>query len=191
MIAALWLATSLAADAPRGAVVYKIDPASAEAGFDVKATGHTVHGKTTAVSGEVHVIDEPGGGKTISGRIEIAAATLDTANSKRDQTMKRKCLAVDRFPAIVFTPERFAPSGPAPAPGPVAGRLSGTLTIRDVTKPVTMDATLTPQGTRIAVAGTFDVPWLEFGIPDPSFFIITLDKVAHAHFRAEFAPAGP
>ena len=139
------------------------------------------------------MVDEPGGGKTISGRVEIAAASLDTANSRRDQTMKTKCLAVDRFPSIVFIPERFRPTSGAPAPGPapVPGTLSGTLTIRDVTKPVTMTATLTPQGTRIVVQGTFDVPWLEFGIPDPSFFIVTLDKVAHAHFRAEFVPAGP
>ena len=191
MIAALWLATALAADAPRTEAVYRIDPAGAEAGFDVKATGHTVHGKTSGVSGEVHVTEEAGGEKALSGRIEIAAATLDTANARRDQTMKTKCLAVDRFPAIVFAPARFVPSGAQPASGAVPGSLTGMITIRDVTKPVVMAATLETKGTRIVVTGTFDVPWLDFGIPDPSFFIVTLDKVAHAHFKAEFAPAGP
>lgn len=191
MIAALWLATSLAADAPRPQVGYRVDPAGAEAGFDVRATGHTVHGKTTGVSGEVHVIDEPRGGKALSGRIEIAAASLDTANGRRDQTMRTKCLAVDRFPSIVFVPERFVPAAAPPAAGPVPGTLSGMLTIRDITKPVVMTASLEPKGTHIVVAGTFDVPWLEFGIPDPSFFIVTLDKVAHAHFKAEFVPVGP
>jgi polyisoprenoid-binding protein YceI len=191
MIAALWLATALAAEAPRPELVYRVDPAGAEAGFDVKATAHTVHGKTTGVSGEVHVVDEAGGEKALSGRIEIAAGSLDTANARRDQTMKTKCLAVDRFPAIVFAPARFVPSGARPASGAVPGALTGMLTIRDVTKAVVMTATLEPKGTHILVAGTFDVPWLDFGIPDPSFFIVSLDKVAHAHFKAEFVPAGP
>ena len=27
-----------------------------------------------------------------------------------------------------------------------------------------------------------------FGVPDPSFFVVRVEKVAHAHFRATFVP---
>src|SRR5215471_12071370 len=89
------------------AAVYTMNPAAAEAGFDVKATMHTVHGRTTRVSGEVRVTEEPDGRKALSGRIVIEASSLETGNGKRDHTMRTKCLAVDRFPAIVFAPEAF------------------------------------------------------------------------------------
>jgi hypothetical protein len=49
-------------------------------------------------------------------------------------------------------------------------------------------ATLTPRSERIVASGTFDVRWAEFGIPDPSFFVVRIEAVAHAHSRAEFVP---
>jgi len=47
---------------------------------------------------------------------------------------------------------------------------------------------LTPRGERIEAAGEFDVAWADFGIPDPSFFVVRIEKVAHARFRATFVP---
>src|SRR6185503_4105432 len=61
--------------------VYRVNPAKADAGFDLKATLHTVHGHTNQVKGEVRVQDGPGGVLTLSGKIEVVAATLDTDNS--------------------------------------------------------------------------------------------------------------
>jgi hypothetical protein len=57
-----------------------------------------------------------------------------------------------------------------------------------VTREQEMTTTLTPRGNRIAASGTFDVAWPEFGVPDPSFFVVRVERVAHAHFRAEFVP---
>jgi len=57
------------------AAAYRIDPASAEAGFDLKATAHTVHGTTTAVSGEVQVIPEAAAdGSVASGTFDVTWA---------------------------------------------------------------------------------------------------------------------
>jgi polyisoprenoid-binding protein YceI len=103
--------------------------------------------------------------------------------------MRTTCLAVDRFPAIVFLPSRFTPAGAGGAGGSAQGTLAGDLTIRDVTRPVSMTATLADEGKRVVVSGTFDVAWGDFGVPDPSFGLLRVDKVAHAHFRAEFVPA--
>lgn len=184
MIAAMLLAVLVS-----GPTAFRVNPAQAEAGFDLKATLHTVHGKTTRVSGEVRAVPGDGGALAFSGTIEVAAATLDTANAKRDAKMRGDCLAVDRFPALVFEPERFAP-GPAPvaADGATAGTLTGRLTIRGVTKPAALAVTLKPSGGGIVVEGTFDVAWADFGVPDPSFLFVRIDPVAHARVRAEFVP---
>ena len=183
MVATLILAALIA-----NATAYRIDPATGEAGFDLKATMHTVHGSTGGVTGEVRVEPEAEGVLKLSGRIEIDAASLDTNNDKRDATLHGKSLLVASFPKIVFEPERFVPKGPPGADGAMSGTLGGRLTIRGVTREQEMTATLTPRGNRIAASGTFDVAWPEWGVPDPSFFVVRIERVAHAHFRAEFVP---
>lgn len=183
MVASLVLTALIA-----NATAYRIDPASGEAGFDLKATMHTVHGTTGGVGGDVRVEPDAAGALKLSGRIEIDAASLDTQNDKRDATLHGKSLLVASFPKIVFEPEHFVPSGPAGADGAISGALSGRLTIRGVTREQEMTTTLTPRGNRIAASGTFDVAWPEFGVPDPSFFVVRVERVAHAHFRAEFVP---
>ena len=170
------------------ATAFRIDPAGAEAGFDLKATAHTVHGTTTGVSGNVTAQPAADGSLTLSGKIEIGTGSLQTGNDRRDATMHEKSLLTASFPTIVFTPTRFAPSGQAGADGASVGTLSGQITIRGQTRPMTIAATLTPRGDRIETSGTFDVRWAEFGVPDPSFFIVKIESVAHAHFRATFAP---
>jgi polyisoprenoid-binding protein YceI len=170
------------------ATAYRILPAASEAGFDLKATMHTVHGSTTGVTGGVRVEPADGGALVLSGRIEIGAASLVTGNEKRDATMHDTSFLVTSYPTIVFEPERFVPSGPPAADGATAGALTGRLTIRGTTKPQKIEATLAPRGERIVASGTFDVAWAEFGIPDPSFFIVRIERVAHARFRAEFVP---
>jgi hypothetical protein len=106
---------------------YRIDPHQATAGFELKATMHTVHGNTGKVSGEVHVVPEESGGLALTGKIEIQAATLETGNVKRDATMHDTSLDVAEFPAIALEPERFTPSGPPAADGSVSGQILGRL----------------------------------------------------------------
>jgi len=183
------LATLILSALVAQATAYRINPAASEAGFDLKATMHTVHGLTTRVTGGVRV--EPADASTlkVSGKIEIGAASIATGNEKRDATLHGTSLLVSSFPTIVFAPERFVPSGPEGADGTTSGTLTGRLTIRGQTRPQAMTVTLAPRGERIVASGTFDVPWAEFGIPDPSFFVVRIESVAHARFRAEFVPA--
>jgi len=168
--------------------VYRINPAACEAGFDLKATMHTVHGSTESVAGEVRVEPDEAGVLKLSGRIEIGAASIETGNEKRDATLRGKSLLVSSFPTIVFEPERFTPSGPATPDGSIPGALLGRLTLRGQTRVQSMAATLAPRGDRIVAVGTFDVAWAEFGVPDPSFFVVRIESKAHARFRAEFVP---
>lgn len=181
MLAALLAAAVIAAPA-----AYKIDPGASEAGFDLKATGHTVHGLTHGVAGSVRAeLIKGDDALALSGRIEIDAASIRTGNDRRDATLHEKTLLVASFPSLIFEPERFAPSGPPSPDGSVAGSLTGRFTMRGKTKPITIAATLTPKGERMVASGTFDVAWADYGCPDPSFFVIHIADVAHAHFRAE------
>jgi len=168
------------------AATFRIDTSACEAGFDLKATMHTVHGSTTHLTGELRVEPEDSGALKLSGKISIDAASLATGNDKRDATMHSKSLLVASFPTIEFEPDRFTPSGPPGVDGAVPGTVSGRLTIRGRTRAQEIAATLARHDTRIRASGTFDVAWTEFGVPDPSFFVVRIEKSAHAHFRADF-----
>jgi polyisoprenoid-binding protein YceI len=184
------LTTLILAAVVAGPGTFRIDPGRAHAGFDLKATMHTVHGITKKVQGEVQVTVEPDGALGFNGKIVVEAATLDTDNDRRDTTLRNKTLDVARYPSIVLEPERFVPVGSPPASGPVTGKLTGKITIRGTTQPVSIDAQLEPgTGAAIEVSGAFDVTWADFGIPDPSFGFIRIAKIARANFRATFVPA--
>jgi polyisoprenoid-binding protein YceI len=182
------LATLVLSAVVAQATSYEIAPASAAAGFDLEATLHTVHGSTERVTGGVRAEPEPSGALALTGKIEIGAASIATGNEKRDATLHGITLLVGSFPTIVFEPERFEPSGSPGADGANSGTLTGRLTIRGKTRPQSISATLALHNENVAASGTFDVAWPEFGIPDPSFFVVRVKHVAHAHFRAEFVP---
>ena len=169
-----------------GPTTFAIDPAGAEAGFDLKATMHTVHGVTHKLSGTIEAAPIAGPALQLSGRIEVDTASLETGNGKRDATMHEKTLQVATHPALVLEPERFVPTGEPDPSGVVSGTLSGKLTIRGVTHPATIPITLTPRAGGLEAAGRFDVRWADYGIPDPSFLFVTIEPVVHARFRAAF-----
>jgi polyisoprenoid-binding protein YceI len=183
------LATLVLAAIVAGPGSYAVDPGRSEAGFDLKATMHTVHGITHDVRGKVRLTIEGDGALGLHGKITVNAASLDTDNNRRDAKMHGESLDVARFPSIDLEPERFTPIGSPDGNGPMPGRLTGKLTIRGVTRPVTIDATVTPgAGKAIEVEGRFDVAWGEFGVPDPSFGFIKIAKVVNARFKAIFVP---
>src|SRR5437867_1320451 len=100
-------ASETAAASAARTVSYRIDPDHSRVMFEMKATLHTVAGKTSAVAGTITRPAAPSTeGFTVGGRVAIAARTLETGNGSRDRRMRSESLAVDRFPEIVFVPSR-------------------------------------------------------------------------------------
>jgi polyisoprenoid-binding protein YceI len=73
-------------------------------------------------------------GGEVTGAITVASASIDTKNKKRDAHLRSPDLFdSDKYPDIVFTVTGIAPSA--------AGvTVSGQLTVRDQTRPVSFDA---------------------------------------------------
>ena len=68
----------------------------------------------------------------------IAASSIDTQNADRDKHLKSPdFFDVTKFPNLTFKSTKIAPAGKNKF------KVTGDLTIRDVTKPVTLDVTLT------------------------------------------------
>jgi polyisoprenoid-binding protein YceI len=102
---------------------------------------HKVRGAFGAVTGSIHVANRPE-----DSRIEatIQTTSLDTHNADRDAHLKSAdFLDVDNHPEISFKSTEIKPDGDD-------WKVTGDLTIRGVTKPVTLDATF---------GGTTQSPW--------------------------------
>ncbi len=98
-------------------------------------------GKTSAISGQV-VLKPDGTIDSANSKITVDLSTLKTDSSMRDGYVSRNILQTDQYPNATFVPT--AVSGlPASLPqsGDLSFKVTGDLTIRNVTKSVTWDVT--------------------------------------------------
>jgi polyisoprenoid-binding protein YceI len=118
-----------------GTTTWAIDPAHTHVEFAVKHLMiSTVRGRFGGVTGFVTTHDaDPARGLA---EIEIDAASIDTRESQRDAHLKSEdFFHVEKFPKLIFKSKRIAD---------VKGdtfKLIGDLTIRGVTREVTLDVT--------------------------------------------------
>ncbi|MEV4516889.1 YceI family protein [Dactylosporangium sp. NPDC049525] len=106
----------------------RIDPARSTVRFcATHALGlGPVEGTLAVVEGEVDVERQ-------TAWAVLDATSFSTGNPRRDKDIKdKRFLDVARFPTIRF-------DGTAPAGGDGQRRVTGTLTVRDVTRPVTLE----------------------------------------------------
>jgi polyisoprenoid-binding protein YceI len=111
---------------------YTIDPAHSRIGFVARHAMVTkVRGAFNEFTGNV-VLDGEQPGKS-SATVTIKAASIDTRNEQRDQHLRSNdFLAMDEYPEIAFT------STGARQAGPAEFELTGDLTVRGVTRQVTI-----------------------------------------------------
>ena len=113
---------------------WAIDNSHTSLEFSVRHLGlSTVKGTFHGVRGEVDV-DESDLTRS-SGRVEIDVATIDTRDQRRDTHLRSgDFFDTDRFPTATFTTTRIV------ALGGNRYEVEGELTIRDVTRPLTLEA---------------------------------------------------
>jgi len=128
----------------------------------------TVVGKTKQVAGEI-AIDAQNLANTRVGVIQINARDLATDSEFRDRAIKNRILSTDQFEFVTFTPTGITG---LPAAGTLGQeytfQLTGDLTIRDVTKPVTFDVTASsPTDNRFAGTAQTTIRYADFNITIP------------------------
>ncbi|HYA18839.1 MAG TPA: YceI family protein [Bryobacteraceae bacterium] len=140
---------------------------------------HTVHGSFRLKHGSMRY--DFAAGKA-SGEIVIDARSGDSGSGARDRRMHKNVLESDRFPEIAFLPDRIE--------GSLAkAKVHGTFRIHGQDHEMTMEMTGTPNGTRLDVKGQFLVPYVQWGMKDPSTLIlkvgntVTIDVTASGQTR--------
>ena len=163
---AAWGVAAAAEPAGRPRVALVLDPARSEVRFRAEATGHAFTGRTRRIGGRATLA--PGDLSGVAGAsAEVEAASLETGNGLRDRKMRRM-LESDRYPRILFRAARFAP-GDLPREGgkEFRGVLSGEITVRGVTTPVSFDVAGAWEGAGLRASGAGEVRFTDFGMKPP------------------------
>jgi polyisoprenoid-binding protein YceI len=111
---------------------WKLDPAHTLVEFSAKHLMiTTVKGRITDVEGTIYADEKNPQNSSVE--VVLNAASLDTRTDQRDQHLRSAdFLDVEKFPEIKFRSTRIDGEGQS-------FKLTGDLTIRDVTKPITLD----------------------------------------------------
>ena len=160
--------------------VLTFDPETSQVGFALSATGEDVIGLFHLQSGEITFDTESG---EASGEVVVEAFGAETGSKKRDKAMHNKVLESDKFPLIVFRPDRV--EGEVPSSGSGEIRLLGTMVLHGSEHPMTMPATVEVAGNYLTATTGFDVPFVEWGLHDPSFFVLKVAKLVNVKITAE------
>lgn len=120
-----------------------------------------VRGRFTRFSGQIEVGETP---EASSVELTVDATSIDTADQRRDDHLRAgDFLDTERFPEITFRSTKVD--------GGRRGhwQVTGDLTVRGVTRPVTLDVELEGVGAayggpRLVVSGTLEVDREEFGL---------------------------
>ncbi|MGH9033121.1 MAG: YceI family protein [Acidimicrobiia bacterium] len=123
--------------------IWEIDPVHTNVEFVARHLLSRVRGRFRDFSGQLVIAEDP---TRSSVDVTIEAASVDTGNADRDAHLRSPdFLHVERFPTLAFR-------GTATRPGTEPGHylVDGDLTIRDVTRPVTLE---------VEYHGWSDDPW--------------------------------
>ncbi|WP_329081559.1 YceI family protein [Streptosporangium sp. NBC_01469] len=142
---------------------YVLDTARTRIGFVARHTmAGRVRGRFDEFEGSAHLDgDDP---SRSSAELTIQARSIQTRNQRRDEQLRDRFLAMDDHPSIVFTSIGVEPVGET------TFKVTGDLTIRGVTRPVTVDFELTGAGNdpsgdfRVAFEGGVTVNRGDWGV---------------------------
>ena len=134
---------------------------------------HTVHGTFKLKSGTLSFDDQTG---TASGQLVVDANSGDSGSKARDGKMKKEILETQKYPDIVFTPQHV--KGAISADGKSQVELDGVMTLHGQSHPMTLTVPLQVNGAGASADVHFIVPYVEWGLKNPSTFILRVnDKV--------------
>jgi polyisoprenoid-binding protein YceI len=169
---------------------FELDPATTKVEFTFGATLHSVDGTMRARQGTIRVDPET---NAASGRFVLDATSARTGIDRRDRKMHEKILESQQYPDIAFEVQRV--SGDLKALGRSSFELHGMLEMHGMKRPMDMTVVATSDDTQVKGTGTMIVPYLEWGLKDPSFFILRVEKevrvTIHAVGRLTPAEASP
>lgn len=159
--------------------VLRLDPVATHIDFFLGTPLHDVEGSFRLKSGEIRFDDEAG---TASGEVVVELTGARTGNGSRDETMHQEVLESQKFPLASFRFERI--EGRVPVSGRGEVKLTGSLDFHGAPHSMTVPASVTVDGERLTATAELVIPFLDWGLHDPSLFLIKVQRQVKVTIRA-------
>lgn len=148
-----------------------LDPSRTKIEFTLGDVLHTVHGTFKLKSGRLEL--DPGT-TAISGEIVVDAASGESGSAARDSRMRKSILEVDRYPEITFTATGM--DGKVSPYGSSSITVTGWFQIHGQRHQISVPMQIQIFGAQATAKGHFVVPYVAWGMKNPSTFILRVNQ---------------
>jgi polyisoprenoid-binding protein YceI len=141
-------------------------------------------GRTTSVTGTMTI-----SGTTVTAAdITVDMTSVSSDRSQRDGQFRNRIMSTDQFPTATFKLTKPIDLGSLPADGTQRSyKATGELTLRGVTKTVTVTLTTERKSGTIVVNGTIPIAFDDYDIPDASGGPATVGRSGEIELLVVFA----
>jgi polyisoprenoid-binding protein YceI len=155
-------------------VKLEVDPAQSKVHYSVDSTLHTVHGTFELKKGsEVQFNPETG---EVGGEVAVYATSGESGNSSRDARMHKEILQTEKYPDAVFRPKQI--EGKVARDGVLDVKLHGVLLLHGSEHQMEAVVHAEVAGDHWKGTAKFEVPYVAWGIKDPSNWLLKVKPVA-------------
>ena len=158
----------------------ELDPAKTLVEFRLPGALHATHGKFKLTHGAITADFASG---EASGSIVVDARSGESGIAARDDRMKTSVLEAQKYPEIIFTPRHV--DGRLEKDGQFQAKLDGVLTIHGARHEIVTEVRGRLVENSLTAACHFSVPYVEWGMEDPSLFFLTVAKQVEIDIATE------
>ncbi|MFY2789221.1 YceI family protein [Rhodococcus sp. KRD162] len=132
----------------------------------------TVVGSTTEVAGNVTIADDT----LTDGQIVVLTNSISTDSDRRDSQFRGNILDTATYPTATFSIDSPIDLSSLPKDG-TTGTVTaeGTLTLKDQTRPVSVEMEVLLSGDTLITSGSIPTTWSDYEIEPPSLGFVTVD----------------
>lgn len=139
----------------------------------------TVVGTTTEVSGDVTIEDN----SLTAGEVTVQTNSITTDSDRRDSQFRGNIFDTATYPTATFTFDSPVDLSSLPKDGTTTTvTADGTLTLKDQTRPVSVEIEVLQSGDTLIASGSIPTTWSDFGIEPPSLGFVTVEGSGSVDF---------
>jgi polyisoprenoid-binding protein YceI len=151
---------------------FTVNPDTCRVAFSLGGNTHHVDGTFHVRSGSIK-FDQ--GAQTISGSVIVAAGSGNSGDSGRDKKMNADVLDVAHYTDVSFVVKSY--QGTVAASGDSTIQVTGVFTLHGTPHDLTIPMQIRVDGSALVAKTRFQVPYVQWGLKDPSIFILKVAKV--------------
>jgi polyisoprenoid-binding protein YceI len=150
---------------------FTVNPGTSQVAFALGGSGHHVQGTFHLQSGSITF--DPSAQK-ISGSVIVSAGSGNSGEPSRDKKMNTDVLDTGHFAEVTFAPSSY--QGTIATSGDSTIQVTGTFTLHGTPHDLTVPMQIHIDGANLTAKGHFAVPYVKWGLKDPSIFILKVAK---------------